>query len=149
MSKLSQSFRSNHAPDDRHEPHPWLEEKVYAKLRQRTIDLVKQSVDVLCKDKQRVSLSTVAAKSRELDSEHQGISEAITRASRCFCDCWPAVTGCEAFASVTLICCHVFHRGQPEFRRHCDHTISRHNSAGGRAYRLVVDTSLRESRWPA
>jgi hypothetical protein len=58
-----------------HEPYPWLEEKVYAKLRQRTVDLVKQSVDALCKDKQRVSLSTVAAKARELDAEHRGISE--------------------------------------------------------------------------
>src|SRR5258708_38122603 len=57
------------------EPYPWLEEKVYAKLRQRTVDLVKQSVDALCKDKQRVSLATVAAKSRELDTEHRGISE--------------------------------------------------------------------------
>src|SRR5258708_26168684 len=57
------------------EPYPWLEEKVYAKLRQRTIRLVKQSVDALRKDKQRVSLATVAAKSRELDTEHRGISE--------------------------------------------------------------------------
>jgi len=45
---------------------------VYAKLRQRTVDLVKQSVDALCKDKQRVSLSTVAAKSKELDTEGDG-----------------------------------------------------------------------------
>lgn len=75
MSKLSQQFRSNHAPNDRHEPHPWLEEKVYAKLRQRTVDLVQQSVDALRKDKQRISLSTVAAKSKELDLDHRGISE--------------------------------------------------------------------------
>ncbi len=77
MSKLPQSFRSNHAPNDRHEPHPWLEEKVYTKLRQRTVDLVKQSVDALCKDKQRVSLATVAAKSKELDADGggKGISE--------------------------------------------------------------------------
>jgi hypothetical protein len=69
--------RTNPDPSDRHEPHPWLEEKVYAKLRQRTIDLVQQSVDALRKDKQRVSLSTVAAKSKELDTEGsgQGISE--------------------------------------------------------------------------
>ncbi len=53
--------------------HPWLEEKVYAKQRQRTVDLVKQSVDALLKDKQRVSLATVAAKSREFDEK--GISE--------------------------------------------------------------------------
>jgi hypothetical protein len=75
MSKLSQLFRSNHAPNDRREPHPWLEEQVYSKLRQRTVDLVKQSIDALCKDKQRISLATVAAKSKELDAEHRGISE--------------------------------------------------------------------------
>jgi hypothetical protein len=71
------SSRFNPDPSDHHEPHPWLEEKVYAKLRQRTIDLVKQSVDALLKDKQRISLSTVAAKSKELDVEGngKGISE--------------------------------------------------------------------------
>lgn len=69
------SFRSNPDPSDHHEPHPWLEEKVYAKLRQRTVDLVKQSVDLLLKGKQRISLSTVVAKSKELDPEHRGVSE--------------------------------------------------------------------------
>ena len=67
--------RSNPDPNDHHEPHPWLEEKVYTKLRQRTVALVKQSVDELRKDKQRVSLATVASKSKELDPEHRGISE--------------------------------------------------------------------------
>jgi hypothetical protein len=65
----------NPDPNDRHEPHPWLEEKVYAKLRQRTVDLVKQSVDALLKDKQRVSLTMIVAKSKELDTEGKGISE--------------------------------------------------------------------------
>jgi hypothetical protein len=69
------SSRSNQDPNDHHEPHPWLEEKVYAKLRRRTVDLVKQSVDALCKDKQRVSLATVAARSKEVDPEHRGVSE--------------------------------------------------------------------------
>ena len=69
------SSRFNQDPNDRHEPHPWLEEKVYTRLRQRTLDLVKRSVDALRKDKQRVSLSTLAAKSKELDPEHRGISE--------------------------------------------------------------------------
>jgi hypothetical protein len=68
------SSRSNQDPNDHHEPFPWLE-KVYIKLRQRTVDLVRQSVDALRKDKQRVSLSTVAAKSKELDPEHRGVSE--------------------------------------------------------------------------
>jgi len=66
------SSRFNHEQND-HNPYPWLEEKVYTKLRQRTIDLVKQSVDALLKDKQRVSLATVSTKSREFDAK--GISE--------------------------------------------------------------------------
>lgn len=67
----------SHSTQDppKNEPRPWLEEKVYAKLRQRTVDLVKQSVDALRKDKQRVSLATVAARSKELDPEHRGVSE--------------------------------------------------------------------------
>jgi hypothetical protein len=69
------SFRFNQDPSDHPEAHSWLEEKVYAKLRQRTINLVKESVNMLLKDKQRVSLSTVAAKSKEMDPEHRSISE--------------------------------------------------------------------------
>lgn len=69
------SSRFNQDSNDHPEPHPWLEEKVYTKLRQRTSDLVKRSVDALLKDKQRVSLATVAAKSKEVDPEHRGISE--------------------------------------------------------------------------
>ena len=69
------SSRSNQDPNGHPEPHPWLEQKVYAKLRQRTVDLVKRSVDALRKDKQRVSLATIAARSKELDPEHRGISE--------------------------------------------------------------------------
>ena len=69
--------RSNPDPNDHHEPHPWLEEKVYAKLRQRTVDLVKQSVDALRKDQQRVSLSAIISRSKALDTEGngKGISE--------------------------------------------------------------------------
>ncbi len=69
------SSKFNQDPNGPHEPHPWLEEKVYMKLRQRTIELVRLSVDALLKDKQRVSLATVAAKSKELDTDHRGISE--------------------------------------------------------------------------
>ena len=75
MRRLHSTQDPNENP--KHEPHPWLEEKVYTHLRQRTIDLVKRSVDALHKEKQRVSLSTVAAKSKELDVEGngKGISE--------------------------------------------------------------------------
>src|SRR6266704_6188747 len=55
--------------------HPWLETSVYEPLRQRTVQLVRQSVDALLKDKQRVSLSTITIKSKELDPDHRGISE--------------------------------------------------------------------------
>ena len=48
---------------------------MYEPLRQRTIQLVRQSVDVLLKGKQRVSLSTIALKSKELDPDHRGISQ--------------------------------------------------------------------------
>jgi hypothetical protein len=64
-----------HGEHDAHEPHPWLQEKVYEPLRQRTIELVRNAVDALLKDKQRISLATVAAKSREVDLEHRGVSE--------------------------------------------------------------------------
>lgn len=68
--------RSNSIPESsKSEPHPWLEEKVYVRLRQRTVDLVKQSVDALSLEKRRISLATVAAKSKELDADHRGISE--------------------------------------------------------------------------
>jgi hypothetical protein len=39
------------------------------------VDLVKQSVDQLRLDKRRISLATVAARSKELDADHRGISE--------------------------------------------------------------------------
>jgi hypothetical protein len=72
------SHRSNSTQETpKHEPHPWLEEKVYVRLRQRTFDLVKRSVDALREGKQRVSLATIVAKSEELDTEGngKGISE--------------------------------------------------------------------------
>ena len=73
MHRLHSPHDQNASPEN--EPYPWLEEKVYARLRQRTVDLVKRSVDALSLDKQRISLSTVAAKSKELDTERKGVSE--------------------------------------------------------------------------
>lgn len=57
------------------EAHSWLQEQVYAPKRQRTVDLVRQSVDALLKEKERISLAAVVVKSKELDFEHRGISE--------------------------------------------------------------------------
>jgi hypothetical protein len=64
-----------HREQDTPEPYPWLQEKVYEPLRQRTIALVRNAVDALLKDKQRISLATVAAKSKEVDPQHRGVSE--------------------------------------------------------------------------
>jgi hypothetical protein len=53
----------------------WLQEQVYAPKRQRTIDLVKQSIEALSKERQRVSLASIVATSKGIDPTGQGISE--------------------------------------------------------------------------
>jgi hypothetical protein len=53
----------------------WLAEQVYLPKRQRTIDLVHQSVEALHSEKARISLASIAAKSRELDPTSAGVSE--------------------------------------------------------------------------
>src|SRR5262249_25268038 len=58
------------------EDRPWLREKVYDPKRQRTVELVKRTVDCLLKDKQQVSLASLVARSKELDPEGRGVSEA-------------------------------------------------------------------------
>jgi hypothetical protein len=56
--------------------YPWLEEQVYAPKRQHTYELVKQAIDALRADeKKHISLSTIEAKTRELDPEGKGISQ--------------------------------------------------------------------------
>lgn len=53
----------------------WLTEQVYQPKRQRTVDLVHESIDALRKAQTRISLASIAAKSRELDPTGTGISE--------------------------------------------------------------------------
>ena len=53
----------------------WLAEQVYEPKRQRTIDLVRQAAEALQREKARISLASIAAKSRELDPTGAGISE--------------------------------------------------------------------------
>jgi hypothetical protein len=53
----------------------WLAEQVYLPKRQRTIDLVRQSIEALRGAQARISLASIAAKSRELDPTGAGISE--------------------------------------------------------------------------
>jgi len=68
MSRTSPSNLESTAP-------AWLAEQVYLPKRQRTIDLVQQSVEVLRREKARISLASITAKSRELDPTGAGISE--------------------------------------------------------------------------
>jgi hypothetical protein len=67
MSRISPSNEST-AP-------AWLTEQVYLPKRQRTIDLVHQSVEALCREKARISLASSTAKSKEIDPTGAGISE--------------------------------------------------------------------------
>jgi hypothetical protein len=53
----------------------WLTEQVYQPKRQRTVDLVHKSIDALRKAQARISLASIAAKSRELDPDEVGISK--------------------------------------------------------------------------
>lgn len=63
----------------------WLQDKVYSPKMERTVRLVKASVDALIQAKQPVSKATVVAKSKELDPEGQGVSaSAIKRNADAF-----------------------------------------------------------------
>src|SRR6266700_2646567 len=53
----------------------WLQEQVYAPKKQRTTDLVKRSIESLLKERQRISLTSIAAISKTIDPTGQGISE--------------------------------------------------------------------------
>ena len=53
----------------------WLQEQVYAPKKQRTIDLVKRSIEGLLKEGQAISLASIAAISKSIDPTGQGISE--------------------------------------------------------------------------
>lgn len=71
MPRLSTSNRANGASP----AHAWLAERVYAPKRERTTELVKQSVDALVVQGERVSLASIAATSKAVDPEGQGVSE--------------------------------------------------------------------------
>ena len=49
-------------------------QKIYEARKQRTYELVKQSIDRLISQKQKVSLASVAAQSKELDPKGKGVS---------------------------------------------------------------------------
>lgn len=53
----------------------WLRDKVYEPKRRRTVDLVRRAVDDLRQSRDKVSLASVARRSRALDPEGRGVSE--------------------------------------------------------------------------
>ena len=55
--------------------HSWLVEQVYEPKRERTIELVKRSIDALLEQKERISLASIAVASKKVDPERQGVSE--------------------------------------------------------------------------
>src|SRR5579863_5042265 len=59
----------------------WLREQVYQPKRQRTINLVRQSIDALREAQARISLASIAARSRELDPDGIGVSESTILAN--------------------------------------------------------------------
>jgi hypothetical protein len=60
--------------NERKEPRPWLE-KHYEEKRQRTVCLVKASVDQLVKEKQTVTIEAICRMSVHLDREGRGIKK--------------------------------------------------------------------------
>jgi hypothetical protein len=74
MNVMSPTSLSNLHAEESTAP-AWLAEQVYLPKRQRTIDLVQQSVEALHHEKARISLASITAKSRELDQTGAGISE--------------------------------------------------------------------------
>lgn len=71
---MSRTSPSTHPADESVAP-AWLAEQVYQPKRQRTIDLVHQAIEALSREKARISLASITAKSKELDPTGAGISE--------------------------------------------------------------------------
>lgn len=64
------------AADDEQTTAPsWLMNKVYTPRRQRTVALVRQSIEDLHARGERVSLTTIVARSRQLDPAGRGVSQ--------------------------------------------------------------------------
>jgi hypothetical protein len=63
------------------EAPPWLL-AVYSARRERTMELVRMSVEALCKDGKAISISSIVATSRALDPAGQGISQSALLQNR-------------------------------------------------------------------
>ncbi len=57
------------------QPRPWLKHH-YAAVRQRTVDLVKMTVDRLIQDGQAITIEAICQRSQQLDPQGKGIKKA-------------------------------------------------------------------------
>ena len=74
MKTINRNCESNQEPNATREPHPWLQ-KHYQQKRERTVRLVKASVDQLVKEGQTVTIEAICRRSSELDSEGKGVKK--------------------------------------------------------------------------
>jgi hypothetical protein len=70
-------FRSSKSRDaiETSAAHCWLEEFVYAPKRARTVDLVNRAIEDLQRQRQPISLASIANKSKTVDPSGRGVSE--------------------------------------------------------------------------
>ncbi len=69
---MDQHLISNTTPEH---PRPWLV-RHYAATRQRTVDLVKMTVDRLIQDEQTITVEAICRRSQQLDPQGKGIKKA-------------------------------------------------------------------------
>jgi hypothetical protein len=71
---MSHPSRSNETNDGLRKPHPWLQ-KHYQEKRERTVRLVRASVDQLVKEGQVVTIEAICHVSVQIDAEGRGVKK--------------------------------------------------------------------------
>jgi len=74
MKPTNPSLESNQEMNELKQPHPWLQ-KHYQEKRERTVRLVKASVDQLLSSGQTVTIEAICRKSIECDPERRGVKK--------------------------------------------------------------------------
>src|SRR5258708_25320255 len=74
MKPTTRNCESSQAQQPKHEPHPWLQ-KHYQQKRERTVRLVKATVDQLVKEGQAVTIEAICRKSVQVDAEGRGVKK--------------------------------------------------------------------------
>src|SRR5229473_2897208 len=74
MNTTNRNYESSQEKLPVSEAHPWLQ-KHYQEKRERTIHLVKATVDQLVKEKQTVTIEAICHKSAQIDEEGRGVKK--------------------------------------------------------------------------